>query len=130
MKGTSAYKSLFLTVLHEITIIASLPHKNDSHLTRPKHAVSILSNKKNTRFCASKHPPPISENTQKISHLSRYRRQMVLTIKSLNISVAKPTTPSKDTLQRVVCDCRTRGEARAFGNILLKLLANDFHYGG
>ncbi|GIY92697.1 hypothetical protein CEXT_245071 [Caerostris extrusa] len=36
----------------------------------------------------------------------------------------------KDTLQRIVCDFRTRGEARGFGNTLFKLVDNDFLYGG
>ncbi|GIY18095.1 hypothetical protein CDAR_286931 [Caerostris darwini] len=73
------------------------PRKNDK---RPNHAVSILSNKKNTRFVLL-NTPPISQNSQKISHLSRYRHQMVLTM-SRRISLLQnlqhlPKTPCRES---------------------------------
>ncbi|GIY92703.1 hypothetical protein CEXT_245111 [Caerostris extrusa] len=67
MKETSAYKSLFLAVLTEITIITSIPHKNDFHITRPNHAVSILSNKKNTRFVLLNTPADLPKQPKDIA---------------------------------------------------------------
>ncbi|GIY92702.1 hypothetical protein CEXT_245101 [Caerostris extrusa] len=97
---------------------------------RPNHAVSFLWNKKNTRFGLLNTPADLPKQLKDLASFKISPPPDGADNEPLNISVAKPGTPSKDTLQRVVCDCRTRGEVRAFGNILLKLLANDFHYGG
>ncbi|GIY18096.1 hypothetical protein CDAR_286941 [Caerostris darwini] len=125
MKESCAYKSLFLAVLTKITIIAFIPDKNDFHLMRPKHAVTILSNKKNTRFVLLNTPRRSPKTPKDLASFKIWPPDGVDN-ESLNISVAKPGTPSKGTLQRVVCDCSNKGEARAFGNILLKLLSTRF----
>ncbi|GIY92701.1 hypothetical protein CEXT_245091 [Caerostris extrusa] len=130
MDESSAYKSLFLTVLTEMTIITSIPHKNDFHIVHPKHAVSILSNKKNTRLVLLNTPADLPKQPKDVASFKISPSDGVDN-KPLNIVCCK----TSNTFQRHPCRessaiVRTRGEARAFGNTLLKLLANDFHYGG
>ncbi|GIY42396.1 hypothetical protein CDAR_300741 [Caerostris darwini] len=60
-------QKLFLAVLTEITIIVSIPRKNGFHLLRPNHAVSILSNKKNTRFVLLNTPADLRKHPKDLA---------------------------------------------------------------